>query len=194
MRFISIFAVDNHKTILIMKKVILSLLVCLTYFCAFSQINKTIWGVTIGKSTKNQVLTILKNQGFKNIGELEDDGFYITDYSGEGKIRFGGIPWESMHFCFFNGKLYRIDFYRTFNYRDGYSNSFVKNTVISALSKKYSDYYFDSTEENNRKEVWYYDNVIAINFSEDNNYHDFSLVYYDFDAFKQKQAKENDEF
>lgn len=65
-----------------MKRIIISLLVCLTCLCTFSQINTTIWGVTINKSKKQQVITKLQNKGFRKIEKLDfDDVLYVKDYS-----------------------------------------------------------------------------------------------------------------
>ena len=176
-----------------MKRIIISLLVCLTCLCTFSQINTTIWGVTINKSKKQQVINKLQNKGFRKIEKLDfDDVLYVKDYSKSGKIRFGGISWESAHFNFYKGVLYRIEFHRPIYYYDGLTNDYIRKSIQDALAQKYSVYFLNEVNEYNKHEIWYYDNVLMLGFLEDDQ--DFSLIYCDNLYFMRKQYEDNNEY
>ena len=176
-----------------MKRLTFLFVVCFTCLCSFSQINTTIWNVTINKSKKQQVINMLHNKGFKDIGKLDyDDVLYVYDDSMLGKIRFGGISWQSAQFHFFNSILYRIEFHRPVYYNDGQTNESIRKTVKDALAQKYSLYYWDEVNEYRDYQIWYNDNVLLLGFTEDDDV--FTLVYCDNSTFDKMQSKNNNEF
>lgn len=86
-----------------MRKLFLTLL--FVPILCFAQINKTIWGVTLGKSTKQQVKTMLVNKGYTV--RVEPDGSLYVDVN---NISFGGAYWTYIAFSFVDGKLYQVWF------------------------------------------------------------------------------------
>ena len=171
-----------------MKKIVSLALLLVTVISINAQINTNIWGVTVGKSTKQHVEAILKKNGFTKLQHLEDNVIVITDYSGSGTIRFGGIPWQSMHFCFYKNILYMINFFKYKAYYDGYSYEYIKTQISEPLLKKYSKY----CVENQDNILLFHDGINSVSFREDNE--DISLNYYNYSIWEKKRQEEYNEF
>ena len=113
------------------------LIVVLLFFIAldgFSQINRTIWGVTLGKSTKQQVRTVLIEKGY-NVDIDPDGSLAVRVYN----VVFGGAHWTYISFSFVNGYLSNI----TFQNNEQQSPVRIENTyekLKESLNKKYSFY------------------------------------------------------
>lgn len=72
------------------------------------QINKHIWGITLGKSTKQDVLNYLDSM---NLMHLELEKGSVTQVL-EG-FEFAGVFWDKAYYYFTNNKVYKIRFWHT---------------------------------------------------------------------------------
>ena len=118
-----------------MKRYLIVILIQFVSIYCFSQINRTIWGVTLGQSSKQQVSTMLIRKGYtvKN----EDDGSLSIKVQ---SVDFGGGIWSYVAFDFVGGYLSQITFQNNeydspININDTYKK------VKSLLDTKYRKYY-----------------------------------------------------
>lgn len=127
-----------------MKKLLIISILCITSIASFAQISRTFWGVTLGKSNKNQVRTALVNRGYSV--QTDDDGSLFVNVN---NVKFGGAVWTYVLFSFVNGCLSRV----CFQNNELQSPIQVDDVYIymkMSLDKKYKRYYFDlPTEEGN---------------------------------------------
>lgn len=93
-------------------------------------INKHIWGITLGKSTKQDVLNYLDSI---NLMHLELENGSVTQVL-DG-FEFAGVFWDKAYCYFSNNKIYKIRFWHTTNSFD--SNLMDMLTTKYTLSKKF---------------------------------------------------------
>lgn len=93
-------------------------------------INKHIWGITLGKSTKQDVLNYLDSI---NLMYLELENGSVTQVL-DG-FEFAGVFWDKAYCYFSNNKIYKIRFWHTTNSFD--SNLMDMLTTKYTLSKKF---------------------------------------------------------
>ena len=132
--------------------------IALFYPSTFAQIQTKIQGLSLGKTTKNSAISIMKNKGYN----LEyNDGTYIC-YK---PISFGGVTWEGIEISFMENKVSSITFQITYA-KEEKLNSFYSN--ISGKLNKYIKYKgasgtsssgFDRSEK-------YSDGVVSINLKQ----------------------------
>lgn len=120
-----------------MKKSIIILLASIMCLCAQAQITNRIWGLTLGVSTKQQVLNAINSHHLIIKDRTTNQ---ITAYS-RNDFKFGGESWDFAFFGFFNGKLKAVGFAST----NGDENMF--NRLKSSLDDKY--YYCEISEDIN---------------------------------------------
>ena len=110
--------------------------------CSFGQITRTFWGVTLGKSTKAQVRSMLIKKGLGTV-TTKSNGIWIVAKNEEqgGKFSFGGHPWNSAVFDFYNGLLYEVIFSYTI-YQDLGKEKIEEEykSLKSSLDRKYGIY------------------------------------------------------
>lgn len=103
-------------------------------------INKHIWGITLGKSTKEDVWSYLDSKGLWHL-ELENGSITQT----QKEFEFIGIYWDYVNYHFTNDKVYKITFVSRMNHRSirNYLDK-LKGMLAEkyTLSKKF-DYYRD---------------------------------------------------
>lgn len=85
--------------------IIFSLLFVLS---AQSQIQRSILGYTLGKTTKTELIKSLNSKG-KQISKTKvDDDAIIVEH-----MKFGGIMWPNIFFMFYNNRLCAVNFIET---------------------------------------------------------------------------------
>lgn len=119
-----------------MKKVLLITLMFVLSLNGFSQINRTIWGCTLGISTKQQVRTVLESRGYNVL--IEPDGSLAVKTN---NFNFGGSFWTYVSFCFVNNLLSQVWFQNNENQSIVKINDTYEKVKLS-LDKKYRIYYF----------------------------------------------------
>ena len=118
-------------------------------------INKHIWGITLGKSTKQDVLNYLDSM---NLMHLELENGSVTQVL-EG-FEFAGIFWNTVYCYFTNDKIYKIAF--VYRPKGSPSDSFDKLRDMLAIkytlskvfdSKKCQSYIFSIKDSNTLIEI-----------------------------------------
>ena len=112
----------------------------ITAFALTAQINTSIWGVTLGKSTKEHVKRVIKKKGYKNY-DGHDNCFVVLPSSG---LDYAGTHWAGVSFDFYNNTLFRIMFINMDESYSVYERDF--GNLSSMLDKKYHKYYDFSTD------------------------------------------------
>lgn len=126
-------------------------------------------GVTLGKSTKQQVKNMLVQKGYKI--NTEPDGSYAIETN---NLPFGGGYWTYVNFEFVNGRLVGVWFQN--NERDSpvnIDNSYEK--LRNTLYDKYSQYYLNLPSDE--------PNIKYIDFSDGSTFVTLSIRTYDFKRF-----------
>lgn len=95
-------------------------------------INKHIWGIMLGKSTKQEVFNYLDSMKLMHL-ELEN-GSITQVLDG---FEFAGVFWDKAYCYFSNNKIYKIRFWHTTNSFD--SNLMDMLTTKYTLSKKFDN-------------------------------------------------------
>ena len=93
-------------------------------------INKHIWGITLGKSTKQDVWNYLHSKGIW-YSELENGSITQT----QTEFEFVGVYWDYVNFHFTNDRVYKISFVSRINY-NSIDESF--NKIKDMLANKYT--------------------------------------------------------
>ena len=122
-----------------MKKIISITLVLITALTLNAQINTNIWGLIVGKSTKQQVKNVIRQKGFTKIYEEGYDYISIEPRNG---ISFGGVTWDNLGLFFHKNTLCQI----VFDYNQN-SKSEVYSLMKIKLEGKYSIYKLSETSQ-----------------------------------------------
>ncbi len=125
---------------MMMKKVFLLLVLTLASVHAYSQITRTIRGATLGKSTMQEVKTMLVQKGYKVEEVLEFDD-YESLWINADHIPFGGAFWTEVAFYFDNDALEGV----TFNNVGTTANS-IYEKIKKSLDSKYRQYIVDKPD------------------------------------------------
>lgn len=113
---------------------LLALAIIVTAQDAYSQINRTIYGLQIGKSTEYQTKSLLKSKGHKY--KIMPDGSIAVVMD---NMQYGGGYWSYMNFKFFKGVLYEIYFHND-SYHIPIDMDNMYTTIQSSLNNKYKQY------------------------------------------------------
>lgn len=126
---------------MMMKKVFLLLVLTLASVHAYSQITRTIWGATLGKSTLQEVKTIVEQKGFEWEVDLEFDD-YESLWINADHIPFGGAFWTEVAFYFDNDVLESV----VFNNVGTTANS-IYEKIKKSLDSKYRQFFVDKPDD-----------------------------------------------
>ena len=129
-----------------MKRLLFLILVLSSLNC-FSQINRTIWGLTLGSSTKMEVRSKLIQKDFNVY--IDNDG---SVFSAGQSIFFGGVEWAMVSFNFVDGILSEIIFSDPGVDSSGQRNNEKYDILKRNLNSKYMNNY------NKEKSVYMHDN------------------------------------
>lgn len=124
------------KNLKYMKRHILLLIVCFyTFINSGAQINRNIGGVTIGVSTPQNVISVLKGKHINYVSERNG-----TVLRGNTNVSFAGIIWDEVCYVFINNVVYKIVYTKS---DKGDRHECVLNGVYlrDNLRKKYNQYY-----------------------------------------------------
>lgn len=137
---------------------LMAFMICLA---ANAQITNKIWGLTLGVSTKQQVLNVISQKKLKITDRTKD---WISCESSS-SFKFGGENWETAFFVFYKGKLC----YLSFKYYGPYSEAQFDQLKIS-LDNKYSEYLHTTSNPNYKKYMWYGDDKTSVEIFYEENY------------------------
>ena len=173
-----------------MRKIFLALLLSLTSLFCSAQITRNIWGLELGKSTKQQVLNVLKLKGFN---PTTDDATSTISVKSD-NFKYGGGFWTYASFEFYNGRLYEVWFQNN-EYEIPIAIFEQFNLIRDRLDKKYSQYRHTETEENSENQRDYFDGKTRfwLNRRYYNSVGYISITYSDDKLLNQKLESEKDE-
>ena len=174
-----------------MRQYILLFILMLASLRCTAQINSSIWGLSIGSSTKQQVRSVINQKGFSI--ETEPDGAYCIKYP-KG-VKFGGEWWTYISFTFVNGLLCEVWFQN--NEVESISISDIAanyNRIKKTLDEKYSKYKSFSGKKDDGSvysDYWDETTTLSINLHIYNGVKYISLVYQNdkLNSLRQKNDK-----
>ena len=173
---------------------ILSLaLMLVTALTINAQINTHIWGLTIGKSTKQQVKNVLLQKGYRYEKVNNKTNVQAYCISPKDGIYFGGSNWEYVFFNFYKNILYCIGFQNE-KYNSAVDIYSTFDLLKNRLNQKYSSYITNSDYyeiDYNDGETWIWLSIYDDDSSYDNKF--ISLEYTNYKIFKIIYNEENDE-
>ena len=159
-------------------------------FVCFAQITRNIWGLELGKSTKQQIINVLKQKGFNPT--IDDVTNTISVKAGN--FNFGGGLWTYASFMLYEGRLYEVWFQNN-EYELPVAIFVQFNKIKEALDKKYGQYRYTSTENDSENERAYFDGNTRFHLSRRiyNNVGYISITYSDDYLLNKKLNGEQDE-
>lgn len=168
-----------------MKKILFSLLICLFANLTISaQIQRTFFGLTLGVSTKNDVIRYFRENGLAY--KREGDAYLVQ------KKEWGGHTWSLVSLHFFDNKFYSVHFF------DGEMNT-AKATLetlwdkySNSLYSKYSQYYVNEQSQSNLSVYSDKATTMSARFEKNSEgYVVLSIMYADINLLLKKRDKEN---
>lgn len=125
-----------------MKKTFFILVLSLSYLSCLSQINYDLWGMKIGKTTKNEVLRIIQKDSELSRGEISDilhqDDLILLFFS-QCSFKHLNHQWSSMSLEFYNDILYKVQISCNI-YNDTMHALSIFDDVINQIDSKYHKY------------------------------------------------------
>ena len=103
---------------------------------SFKGINRNINGFVLAKSTKQEVINLMKKN---NLRYTEKEYGECLEASGE--YNFGGVSWSSIEFRFHHNILWQVVFSKTGNGPSGSTIVFDYSNLKEKLLLKYKEYY-----------------------------------------------------
>ncbi len=164
------------------------ILISSTICCA--QINRVFWGVTLGRSTKQQVRNALVQKGYTV--KTEPDGSLCVNVN---NVNFGGAYWTYVSFSFVDDKLYQV----WFQNNEEQSPIKINDTygkLKTNLDKKYGTFNFHVQPTEGTEKVSNYTDTKTLVSLMLRSYHHIryiSLSYEDLNSYDSKIKNENDE-
>lgn len=172
------------------KKLLITLLFLHLCNLAYSQITNTIWGLTLGKSTKQQVQLVLMQKGYKFTKGTGDSYNVKTAES----FTFGSGSWNYANFEFVEDRLYKVHFQNN-EVESPINVKLMYDKLKLQLDHKYSSYSekFDSKPGLNGALYFDGNTFLTIAFQWFENHYYVSISYEDRLLFRRKDQLESDE-
>ena len=117
-----------------MKRLITLIFVLAISITTFAQIQTQILGMTLGSTTKQSALNILKQKGYK----IKENTSTNIDVEG---VNFGGVKWRYTSFNFYKGKLLYVYFHINSLDIEISTIDAIYDRVNGNLMTKYKKYY-----------------------------------------------------
>lgn len=154
---------------------------------AQSQIQRSILGYTLGKTTKTELIKSLKLKGKQISKTKADDDAIIVKH-----MKFGGIMWPDIFFVFYNNRLCAVNFIETGESLSQENIDLHWSNIKNNLRHKYSFYFINE----NKEELEYNDNKTKIWSSclYRGGYKCLSLLYCDNYLINLKRNKDIEDF
>lgn len=142
-----------------MKRILLMIFALVCYVMANAEITNTIWGLTLGKSTQQDVEDVIKARDLTVEERLKTEIICTSPVA----FSFGGELWNLVDFGFVNGKLSAVMFLCEPEYLTVSTQQVFEELEVS-LNRKYSDYIMNGDFNDDVKfERRYTDYVSCIN-------------------------------
>ena len=172
-----------------MKRIFIVLILVINSLVGFAQITRNVWGLELGKSTKQQVINVLKQKGYRPDTNNPSNSVTIKTEN----FKFGGGYWTYASFGFQDGKLYEIWFQNN-HFENPVKNQDMFDLLKERLDSKYGlfrYYEFDKDESN----LCYFDGdtYIWLNISYYEGVQYVAIGYTDKKLWEQKLNDDEDE-
>lgn len=172
-----------------MKRFIIVLILVISSLVGSAQITRNVWGLELGKSTRQQVINVLKQKGYTPDTNNPSNSVTIK----ADNFKFGGGYWTYASFEFHGGKLYEIWFQNN-QFENPVNNQDMFDLLKERLDSKYGQFRHSglNTDESN---LCYYDGKtymwLNIRYFEGVQY--ISITYTDEKLWEQKMNDDEDE-
>ena len=103
---------------------------------SFKGINRNIDGLVLAKSTKQDVINLMKKNNLRYIKKENGD---CLEASGE--YNYGGVSWSTIEYRFHNNILWQVVFSKTGSGPSGSTIVFDYSNLKESLLRKYKEYY-----------------------------------------------------
>lgn len=147
-------------------------------------IRRIVDGITLGKTTKQEVISILKKKGMKyslqNINGIPI--IEIDEYN-----TFGGNSWQHIFYYLYNNIVFQIDFSKEIkNGGDKTSIDLEYSNIEMSLIKKYGEYREKGSSDQDYYTTVFNDKLTEVRMAKGNyqGYYHFSLSYCDLELYK----------
>lgn len=172
-----------------MKKIVIIFLLFITSLCSYGQIKRNIDGITLGKSTKQEIVNYLKKR--KIPYSFEKVGVYNAILCNTTR-NFGGVSWSSTIYILYDNLVFKVS-YSSSDYdmlKEEMDLSF--GSLSMALQRKYSQYKIASSDRDN---IDYQDSHIKITLSRGyiENHYTFGIAYADLQLMEKAFMEGNDD-
>ena len=123
-----------------MKKILFFILVYIQPILVDAQIRRTIDGVTLNKTTKQEIVSMFK-RNHKSF-QIKDNGQTVRSSE---TVTFAGITWDEVCYVFINEKVWKIVYLKSGrdNYREFLSDGYY---LKQNLFNKYRKYYIPNSD------------------------------------------------
>ena len=139
-----------------MKRIICIYLLIFLPLVSIGQIRRVITGITLGKTTKQEAISILKQKGIPFV--FGNTGVYETIILKESS-HFGGIEWFSTDYVLFDDIVFEINFTKWKCVGTSKQNIDLEwNNIALGLQRKYGSY----KKKGNKDTIEYNDSSIKI--------------------------------
>lgn len=169
-----------------MKKLILSLLIC---FCAnltiSAQIQRTFFGLTLGVSTRSDVVKFYKEHNVTFDENNENN--YVPN------LQFGGHKWANVYFQVSDNKLYGVSFLDNELNNTQETLKITWDNLSNALYSKYSQYYNNYVSTPDKTVYMDGNTMIYISIGETMGFSTLGLLYIDQKELNKQQERNNSE-
>ena len=122
-----------------MKRILLCIMLISCSIAISAQIQRLFFGLTLGVSTKNSVISYFKNNSIEY--HIDDEGTYMAN-----NIKFAGYKWPEVYFYFYKGKLFKIMMGNSDEVDNIQTLDLTRENLYNTLKKKYGNYLEDDTE------------------------------------------------
>lgn len=168
------------------KAILIALLLVLAQQCSNAQITNSVWGLTNGKSSKQDVERVLREKGYNFTEERNRDNTISlkigSSYGKKVTISFAGEEWTNVYFEIYQNTLYDISFWN-FSCKNGYT---VLDRLEDKLDKKYNDPTFKKEQKEDR-----YSNKPTIYYRGDTYYICKEVDYEGYPSYRYGDRKTN---
>lgn len=174
-----------------MKKVLLLLLLTILSLTSFGQIKRNVDGITLGKTSKQEVVNYFKNRGipytFGNIGA------YNSVSSKEGRA-FGGVSWQFNDYVLHNNIVFQVLYTKmSGDYITKEEIDLEFKSLFLSLQRKYGSYFKKSKSDNDTKTFSDSSIEIALRRGYYQNHYMFSIEYTDINLMHKAFSKGYDD-
>jgi hypothetical protein len=154
-----------------------------------AQITRSFWGLELGRSTKQNVIDVLKQKGYSPQIDNSDNTVYIITGIWN-NFKYGGGFWTYASFEFHNGKLMKVHFQNN-------EEEIIMDIALmyEDISEKLETKYYRYKKQDIGQPPYYDDGktLLSLAYGFHNGIRRISITYYDNTLWEQQHQDEYDE-